>query len=282
MSDEKDYFQGTIHKNFIKKIAVKTLTGLIGILVPVTLFACLMGWVIVTDEGTTTITNPAMFYFWISFFFGILPGTIIFTGTILYYVIYVKKFSYKITEDHVVITHGVFTQTRATIPYSRIQNINIVNGVFDRIFDTFTVKVETAGSSAAAASAQSGVVRPEGYIPGIKDPHIVERKIKEMMTRYSQVPSGLEDKIFKPEELAFDNFISYILSKMREGEALTTSIKELRENKSLTTSQLAEKVGVPVQTINYLEEGKYNPSLTLAYKIAEVLECNIEDLFKIQ
>ncbi|MGV9199519.1 MAG: helix-turn-helix domain-containing protein, partial [Promethearchaeia archaeon] len=181
-----------------------------------------------------------------------------------------------------VITHGVFNQTRATIPYSRIQNINIVTGVFDRIFDTYTVKVETAGSAAAAASAQSGVIRPEGYIPGIKDPHIVERKIKEMMTRYAQVPSGLEDKIFKPEELAFDNFISYILSKIREGEALKTSIKELREKKNLSTSQLAEKVGVPLQTINYLEEGKYNPSLTLAYKIAEVLECQIEDLFKMQ
>ena len=38
--------------------------------------------------------------------------------------------------------------------------------------------------------------------------------------KYSAVPSGLEDKIFKPEELAFDNFISYILSKMREGEKL--------------------------------------------------------------
>ncbi|MCK4688391.1 MAG: helix-turn-helix transcriptional regulator, partial [Candidatus Lokiarchaeota archaeon] len=47
-----------------------------------------------------------------------------------------------------------------------------------------------------------------------------------------------------------------------------------------STAQLAEKVGVPIQTINYLEEGRYNPSLTLAYKIAEVLNCRIEDLFK--
>jgi len=101
-----------------------------------------------------------------------------------------------------------------------------------------------------------------------------------MMTKYSAVPSGLEDKIFKPEELAFDNFISYILSKMREGEKLKTSIKELREKNNMSTAQLAEKVGVPIQTINYLEEGRYNPSLRLAYKIAEILNCRIEDLFK--
>ena len=129
----------------------------------------------------------------------------------LYNRAYVKTFSYKISEDHIIIHHGVLTKTVATIPYSRIQNINIVNGVFDRMFKLYTVKIETAGSSAAAASAQSGHIRPEGYIPGLKDPKIIERKIKEMMTKYSAIPSGLEDKIFKPEELAFDNFISYIL-----------------------------------------------------------------------
>ncbi|MFX0010718.1 MAG: helix-turn-helix transcriptional regulator [Candidatus Hermodarchaeota archaeon] len=66
---------------------------------------------------------------------------------------------------------------------------------------------------------------------------------------------------------------------MREGELLKTSIKDLREKKNISVSQLAEKVGVPIQTIIYLEEGRYNPSLTLAFKIAEVLNCKIEDLF---
>ena len=67
---------------------------------------------------------------------------------------------------------------------------------------------------------------------------------------------------------------------MREGERLRTRIKELREKVSLSRAQLAEKVGVPIQTINYLEEGKYNPSLALAYKIAETLKCKIEELFE--
>ena len=102
-----------------------------------------------------------------------------------------------------------------------------------------------------------------------------------MMTKYSQIPSGLDDKIFKPEELAFDNFISYILSKMREGEHLKTTIKEKREAANLTAAGLAEKVGVPIQTIKFLEEGRYNPSLTLAYRIADVLQCKLEDLFKL-
>jgi len=49
----------------------------------------------------------------------------------------------------------------------------------------------------------------------------------------------------------------------------------------LTAANLAERVGVPINTIKYLEEGKYNPSLAVAYKIAEVLNCKIEDLFKL-
>jgi len=101
-----------------------------------------------------------------------------------------------------------------------------------------------------------------------------------MIKKHSQFPGVLDNNIFKPEDLAFDNFISYILSKMREGERLRTNIKELREQMNMSSAQLAEKVGVPVQTINYLEEGKYNPSLSLAYKIANVLKCKIEDLFQ--
>lgn len=68
---------------------------------------------------------------------------------------------------------------------------------------------------------------------------------------------------------------------MREGEKLKTSMKERCESANLTAANLAEKVGVPIDTIKYLEEGKYNPSLAVAYKIAEVLNCKIEDLFKL-
>jgi len=211
----------------------------------------------------------------------VMPYIVIALISARYFSAYVKSFTYKAQRDSIVINHGVFTKTRATIPYKRIQNINITTGVFDRMFKTYTVKIETAGHSAVSSGTTRRGLGPEGYIPGLKDPHIIENKIKEMIAKISTVPSGLEGKIFKPEELAFDNFISYILSKMREGEKLKTSIKELREKANLSVSQLADKVGVPIQTINYLEEGRYNPSLLLAYKIAEVLKCKIEDLFEL-
>ncbi|MCJ7507052.1 helix-turn-helix transcriptional regulator [Candidatus Bathyarchaeota archaeon] len=63
---------------------------------------------------------------------------------------------------------------------------------------------------------------------------------------------------------------------------MKTKIKELREKRNLTQEALAEKVDVTRQTILFLEKGKYNPSLRLAYKIAKVLDSKIEDVFSFE
>jgi len=275
MNEKKESYEGTIDYSYKKKELVKINIGILafffGPILVIYLLIIFFGKDVMLLGIILIITTI------------IIPYLLILISANFYLKAYIRNFYYNFSKENIVINHGVFTKTRATIPYSRIQNINIVNGVFDRMFDLFTVKIETAGSSAAAQAAQGGgVVKPEGFIPGLKEPQNIEKKINEMITRYAGIPSGLEDKIFKPEELAFDNFISYILSKMRGGEKLETKIKELREKENLSPGQLAEKVGVPVQTINYLEEGRYNPSLLLAYKIAEVLNCEIEDLFKMR
>ncbi len=63
---------------------------------------------------------------------------------------------------------------------------------------------------------------------------------------------------------------------------IKTRIKELRARYNLTQDELAEKVGVTRQTMLYLEKGKYNPSLLLAYRVAKVLKSTIEDVFIIE
>jgi len=57
-------------------------------------------------------------------------------------------------------------------------------------------------------------------------------------------------------------------------------IKEMRGRFGLTQELLAEKVGVSRQTIIAIENGRYNPSLALAYRLARVFSCRIEDLFE--
>jgi putative transcriptional regulator len=56
-------------------------------------------------------------------------------------------------------------------------------------------------------------------------------------------------------------------------------IKELRSVFGWTQEQLSEKIGVSRQTIISIENGRYNPSLELAYKIAKLFQCKIEDVF---
>ena len=60
---------------------------------------------------------------------------------------------------------------------------------------------------------------------------------------------------------------------------MKTRIKEFRAIYNLTQEELAKKVGVRRETIVFLEQGKYNPSLKLAMDIAKVLKTNVEDLF---
>jgi putative transcriptional regulator len=60
---------------------------------------------------------------------------------------------------------------------------------------------------------------------------------------------------------------------------LENKIKVLRDEFGFTQQDLAEKVSVSRQTIISLENGRYNPSIFLAYKIAKVFELAIEDVF---
>jgi len=60
---------------------------------------------------------------------------------------------------------------------------------------------------------------------------------------------------------------------------MRTRIKEYRAKFNITQEELAKKVGVRRETIVFLEKGKYNPSLKLAYKIAKTLNATIEEIF---
>jgi len=60
---------------------------------------------------------------------------------------------------------------------------------------------------------------------------------------------------------------------------MKTRMKELRNELNLTQEELAKQVGVRRETIIFLEKGKYNPSLRLAYKVARALKSGIEDVF---
>jgi len=60
---------------------------------------------------------------------------------------------------------------------------------------------------------------------------------------------------------------------------MENKIRQLRQKLNMTQEELANKVGVRRETIVFLEQNKYNPSLGLAHDVAVVLKTTIDKLF---
>ncbi len=56
-------------------------------------------------------------------------------------------------------------------------------------------------------------------------------------------------------------------------------VREMRKSRQWTQEQLADLLEVSRQTINSIENGRYDPSLTLALKIARLLDDSVEGIF---
>ena len=60
---------------------------------------------------------------------------------------------------------------------------------------------------------------------------------------------------------------------------LKNKIEEIRTKKGIKQDELGKLLGVSRQTISSLENGRYNPSILLAFKIANLFEMPIEEIF---
>ena len=60
---------------------------------------------------------------------------------------------------------------------------------------------------------------------------------------------------------------------------MKNKIKELRVKLGMTQEELADKANVRRETVVFLEQGKYNPSLKLAHDVAKALKSKIDDIF---
>ena len=60
---------------------------------------------------------------------------------------------------------------------------------------------------------------------------------------------------------------------------MKNQVKQLREARGMSQGQLAEALEVSRQTVNAIENGRYDPSLPLAFTIAALFKLRIEDIF---
>ena len=61
--------------------------------------------------------------------------------------------------------------------------------------------------------------------------------------------------------------------------SLNNSLRSLRSDRSWSQIDLAERLGVSRQTVNAIENKRYDPSLPLAFQIAKLFDLKIEDIF---
>ena len=61
---------------------------------------------------------------------------------------------------------------------------------------------------------------------------------------------------------------------------MENTIRERRKDKGISQEELAKKCGVARQTVNAIENNKYDPTLALAFSLARELETTVDELFK--
>ena len=67
---------------------------------------------------------------------------------------------------------------------------------------------------------------------------------------------------------------------MAKPTKVTNNIRQLRSDRGdMTQAELADRVGVTRQTVNAIEQGKYSPSLEVAFQISRVLGLSLGDVF---
>lgn len=69
------------------------------------------------------------------------------------------------------------------------------------------------------------------------------------------------------------------LSFFIRGLAMKNRLEEIRKSRGIRQDELARALEVSRQTIGSLENGRYNPSIILAFKIARYFDMKIEDIF---
>lgn len=102
------------------------------------------------------------------------------------------RWLYEITHDGVKIEHGIIWKKYTSIPYERVQNVDIKRGIIARLFGFSTVEIETAGQSGMGAYGfrfgRRGYRRykSEGHLPAI-DINGAEKIREFLMKKIKQV-----------------------------------------------------------------------------------------------
>ncbi|OJI09575.1 MAG: hypothetical protein COV08_00315 [Candidatus Vogelbacteria bacterium CG10_big_fil_rev_8_21_14_0_10_49_38] len=95
-----------------------------------------------------------------------------------------RFYRYELVEDGFRKEHGVIWKKYVTIPYDRIQNVDIYRGVWARILGLSDLNIQTAGASAVIGHGGMGM-GAEGRLPGLS--HVVAEELRDELIRRAKV-----------------------------------------------------------------------------------------------
>jgi len=121
-------------------------------------------------------------------YFILFPVFVILIGEIFVYWTY-KNWKYEFTPDSLKIEKGVIVKSYKSIPYARIQNVDITRGILARIIGFSTIDIQTAGYS-GVYNSRGSVGVSEGHLPAVSVDG-AERIREFLMKKISGKKSGL-------------------------------------------------------------------------------------------
>lgn len=90
----------------------------------------------------------------------------------------------------------------------------------------------------------------------------------------------MESRLYIMPYLCYDRNVKPAFHKRAErGGSVKNRLEEIRKQRGMKQEELADALEVSRQTIGSLENGRYNPSIVLAFKIARYFKMPIEEIF---
>jgi len=137
------------------------------------------------------------FSFWLGSFLVQVGGLGYLWGVLLVFIFFIifcwiwaklswRYYGYQLTEDAFKKEYGVIWKHYISIPYERIQNVDIRRGIISRILGLSELMIQTAGYGAVGARG----IGAEGYLPGL-DKNTAEQLREELIKRAKGTKQGL-------------------------------------------------------------------------------------------
>jgi len=139
--------------------------------------AIFIGYGLQLISNMSTITLSSANFITFGFLFLILFILVFFLGY-FWAVLSYRNYFYGLLDDGFRKEHGVIYKKYVTIPYNRIQNVDIHRGILDRLLGLSRIKIQTAGGISTGSYGASA----EGYLPGI-DKNKAEEIRNELIRR---------------------------------------------------------------------------------------------------